>query len=76
MASEAKLALTNEIQELKKNRRGLEKEAYKVIKTIMESSDAEDKKREEKLKVKKEMKEELISTKKILREKINELGSL
>ena len=75
MATDKDIALQKEIDELKKERRGLEKNAFKSIRTLLASEEAPEKKREEKHKLKKEMKAALINTKKAIREKAKELGS-
>jgi hypothetical protein len=64
-----------EIDELKKERRGLEKKAHKEIRTLLASEETPEKKQEEKHKIKKEMKAALVSTKNTIREKRKELGS-
>jgi hypothetical protein len=64
-----------EIDELKKERRGLEKKAHKEIRTLLASEEAPEKKREQRHAIKKEMKAALVSTKKTIREKAKELGS-
>jgi hypothetical protein len=66
--------LANEIKELKKNRRALEKTALKSIKTLLKSEETPEKKRSEKHKIKKEMKSDLVSTKTLIRQKAKELA--
>ena len=73
--AEKEIALKKEIEELKKERRGLEKKAFKSINKLLASDEAPEKKREQAGKLKKEMKAALISTKKVLGEKTKELRS-
>jgi hypothetical protein len=75
MASpDAKVALTAEIDALKKSRRTIEKDARKAIRAIMKSESPE--KLKERRKAKKDMKEALVSTKKTLREKSKALSAI
>ena len=75
MESDRKIALKKELEELKKEHRGLEKKAIKSIEKILASEEAPEKKREQKRAIKDGMKAALISTKKVIREKKKELGS-
>ena len=75
MATDKDIVLKKEIDEMKKERRGLEKNARKAIRTLLASEESPEKKHEEKHKIKKEMKAALVSTKKAIREKAKELGS-
>ena len=75
MESDKKIALKKELEELKKERHGLEKKAIKSIEKLLASEEAPEKKLEQKRTIKKEMKAALISTKLAIREKSKELGS-
>jgi hypothetical protein len=75
MSSETANVLTAEIADLKKTRRSLEKNAYKAIRSIMNSSEEPKKKLEERRKVKKEMKAARVSTKQTLKEKVKALAA-
>jgi len=63
------MATQKEIDDLKKERRGLEKKAIKSIEEAPENTQAQ------KHLIKKEMKEALVSTKQVIREKAKELSS-
>jgi hypothetical protein len=75
MESDKETALRKEIKELKKERRGLEKKAFKSIRKLLASEESPEKKREQRRIIKKEMKAARVSTKKVIREKKKELGS-
>ncbi len=68
-------ALKKELDELKKERRGLEKKARKEIRAVLASAETPEKKREQRHAIKKEMKAALVSTKKTIREKAKEIRS-
>ena len=69
MATEKVIALQKEIDDLKDERRGLEKKAIKSIEKAPETTQTQ------KHLIKKEMKAALVSTKQVIREKTKELGS-
>ena len=73
MSSEKHLALTKEIDELKKSKRSLEKDTMKAIKAVRKSAEAPEKKRADAHALKKAMKESLKDTKEALYEKRKEL---
>lgn len=75
MESDKKIALKKELDELKKERRELEKEASRSIRKVLASEESPETKLEQKHTIKKEMKASLISTKEVIREKSKELGS-
>jgi len=75
MSTEKDIALQKEIDDLKKERRGLEKKAIKSIDKLLASEEAEEQQQVQKHLIKKEMKEALVSTKQTIREKAKELGS-
>jgi hypothetical protein len=75
MATEKDIALQKEIDDLKKERRGLEKKAIKSINKLLASEEAPEKTQAQKHLIKKEMKAALVSTKQAIREKAKELGS-
>ena len=70
----AHVTLKSEIDELKKSRRALEKDANKTIRRILKSADTPEKKHADRRAAKKAMKEALVSTKKTLKEKSRELA--
>ena len=75
MATEKNIALQKEIDDLKEERRGLEKKAIKSIKKLLVSGEEPEKIQAQKHLIKKEMKAALVSTKQVIREKIKELDS-
>lgn len=75
MATEKDIALQKEIDELKEERRGLEKKAIKSINKLLASEEEPEKIQAQKHLIKKEMKAALVSTKQAIREKTKELGS-
>ena len=75
MESDKEIALRKEIEELKKERRGLEKKAIKSIEKLSASEESPEKKLEQRRVIKEAMKAALISTKEVIREKSKELGS-
>jgi hypothetical protein len=75
MATEKDIALQKEIDDLKKERRGLEKKAIKSINKLLASEESPENKQTQKHLIKKEMKSALVSTKQVIREKTKELGS-
>ena len=75
MATEKDIALQKEIDDLKEERRGLEKKAIKSINKLVASEEEPEKIQSQKHLIKKEMKEALVSTKQVIREKTKELGS-
>jgi len=75
MESDKEIALRKEIEELKKERRGLEKKAIKSIEKLSASEESPEKKLEQRLAIKEAMKVALISTKEVIREKTKELNS-
>ena len=75
MANEQDIALQKEIDDLKEERRGLEKKAIKSINKLMASEEEPEKIQAQRHLIKKEMKAALVSTKQAIREKVKELGS-
>jgi hypothetical protein len=75
MSTEKDIALQKEIDDLKKERNGLEKKAIKSINKLMASEESPENKHAQKHLIKKEMKAALVSTKQAIREKNKELGS-
>ena len=73
MSSEMHIALTKEIDDLKKSKRSLEKDAMKAIKAVRNSSETPEKKCKEAHVLKKAMKESLKSTNDALLAKKREL---
>ena len=75
MANEKDIALQKEIDDLKEERRGLEKKAIKSINKLMASEEEPEIIQAQRHLIKKEMKVALVSTKQAIREKVKELGS-
>ena len=75
MANEKDIALQKEIDDLKEERRGLEKKAIKSINKLMASEEEPETIQAQRHLIKKEMKAALVSTKQAIREKVKELGS-
>jgi mRNA-degrading endonuclease YafQ of YafQ-DinJ toxin-antitoxin module len=75
MATEKDIVLQKEIDELKKERRGLEKQALKSIHTLLASEETPDTKQTRKHEIKKEMKGALKTTKLAIREKAKLVGA-
>ena len=75
MANEKDIALQKEIDDLKEERRGLEKKAIKSINKLLVSEEEPKQIHAQKHLIKKEMKASLVSTKQTIREKIKELDS-
>lgn len=73
--SERHIALQKDIDELKKSRRLIEKDACKAINKVLKSAETPEKIRSERHRLKKEMKEALVTSKKTLREKKKEIAS-
>jgi hypothetical protein len=75
MATEKDIALQKEIDELKKERRGLAKKASKSIHTLLASEETPETKQKRKHEIKKEMKIARKTTKQAIREKKKQIGS-
>jgi len=75
MESDKEIALKKELEELKIERRALEKKAIKSIRKVLASEESPETKLEQKHTIKKEMKDALKSTKEVIREKRKELSS-